>query len=361
MVDDARRKGPLKILIVKHGALGDVVRTAYFTGPLRKRYGSTLELSWITAPVARELLANNPDIDRIFVDFRDIKEPNFDIVYSLDDEAEIISAVSRLVARRIVGAYESNGRIEYSGDSSAWFDMGLLSRYGKARADELKRLNTRTHADIFAEMFQVKAAEPRLYGIPALEESYRKWVGDLAPAIGINPHAGERWPAKELRTAELDALLRKLLGPAGLLSDKGGIVLLGGEAGYEKNLQIAASLAHPRVRVADTRASALHLAALIRALDCIVSSDSLAMHLAIAQGVPTVAFFTPTSAVEIDSFGCAVKVISTAPDYCSYRRDADNSTITHARLIEAIDILAHRAGLLPRGPGSLSARSTERG
>jgi heptosyltransferase-2 len=57
------------------------------------------------------------------------------------------------------------------------------------------------------------------------------------------------------------------------------------------------------------------------------------MHLAIAQDVPTLAFFAPTSAVEIDGFGRVQKVVSTAPDYCSYRSDADNSSVTAGRLL----------------------------
>ena len=67
-----------------------------------------------------------------------------------------------------------------------------------------------------------------------------------------------------------------------------------------------------------------------------VTSDSLGMHIAIARGIPVVAFFAPTSAAEIDLFGAGEKVISTAPDYCSYRPDADNSTITAGRLGEAV-------------------------
>ena len=70
-----------------------------------------------------------------------------------------------------------------------------------------------------------------------------------------------------------------------------------------------------------------------RHLDYMISSDSLAMHLAISQGVRTVAFFAPTSAIEIDGFGRLMKLASTAPDYCSYKRDADNSTITADRLL----------------------------
>jgi heptosyltransferase-2 len=102
-----------------------------------------------------------------------------------------------------------------------------------------------------------------------------------------------------------------------------------------------------------TDESVQHLAAAIGRLDYLISSDSLALHLAIAQDVPFTAFFSPTSAVEIDDWGIGTKVASTAPDYCNYRKDADNSTITADRIIEAIGrnprMVGANSRALPRG------------
>ena len=332
----------MKILVVKHGALGDVVRTSYFAGPLRSKYGGALTLFWITAPGAVPLIARNPYIDRVLTEFDDVFDEAFDIVYSLDDEDEVLANVGRLRCARIVGVYRKEGQIGYSADSAAWFDMGLRSRFGKARADELKKLNSRSHAEIFAGIFGVGRAEPHFHGDVALEASYRRWLRDRRPSLGINPFAGGRWPAKELRARELEALISSLFTPEGLLSKGGSVVLIGAGPDREKNLALARAISDQRIRVADTDASPLHLAALVHELDFVVSSDSLAMHLAIAQGVPTVAFFAPTSAVEIDDFGRLFKVASTSADYCSYGKDADNSTITHGRLLQALALLQER-------------------
>jgi heptosyltransferase-2 len=67
------------------------------------------------------------------------------------------------------------------------------------------------------------------------------------------------------------------------------------------------------------------------------------MHLAISQQVHAVAFFAPTSAQEIDGFGLIGKVVSTADDYCSYKRDASNDSITCRRILEAMLDLRRRA------------------
>ena len=74
----------------------------------------------------------------------------------------------------------------------------------------------------------------------------------------------------------------------------------------------------------------------------IFSSDSLGMHLAIAQRVPSVSFFAPTSADEINTFGFGEKVVSLSADYCSYRPDADNTSLTGERLMEAFCTLEER-------------------
>src|SRR5262245_21576484 len=198
----------MNILIVKQGALGDVVRTSYFATPLRCKYGPDLRLFWIAAPAAAPLIVNNPHIHFITTGFDDIKHEKFDIVYSLDDEQETLTDVAELQARRLVGAYIREGHIVYSDDSAAWFDMGLRSRFGKARADELKKLNLRGHAEIFAEIFCVPRAEPHLYGDPNLEAQYAAWLADRSFRVGINPFAGGRWPSKELRWSELEAFLQ---------------------------------------------------------------------------------------------------------------------------------------------------------
>ncbi len=351
----------MRILIVKYGALGDVLRTSYFAEPLRDKFGHRLELSWLAGPCAVPLIRLNPHIDRLVTTFDELKGETFDVVYSLDDETEVLDGVAGLNAKRIVGAYLKEGEVLYSTDSAGWFDMGLRSRFGKLRADELKKLNRRGHAEIFAEIFEVSAAVAAFHGDAVLEPQLARWVGTDRPIIGINPFAGERWPSKEIRPNELRRFLADLFGSDGLLRDCGGAVLIGAAADRRRNLDLARELCYPRLRVADTDASVLALAALVRNLDLLVTSDSLPMHLAISQNVPTIAFFSPTSASEIDSFGCVHKIASTAADYCSYRSNADNSTITAARLMDAVRRVARSKASLGTGPTLRPRRDNELG
>ncbi len=326
----------MHILVVKHGALGDVVRTSYFARALREKWGDSLRLSWLTAPGSAPLLRFNPDIDDLWTSFAEALPFQYDRVYSLDDERETLDGVARLKVAAITGAYLREGQPGYTDDAAGWFDMGLLSRFGKARADELKRLNTRGHGEIYCELFDVAGVRPYFHGSDRLD----RWAADtLRPhgkVVGINPFAGGRWPSKELRLPELERLIDVLLAGETPLGKDLTLMLIGAGADRGRNLEIAARRPGARLLVPNTDDSVLRLAALIGQLHYMVTSDSLAMHLAIAQQVPTLAFFAPTSAAEIDDFGGVTKIMSTAADYCSYSKDADNASITATRLAAAM-------------------------
>lgn len=324
------------VLIVKRGALGDVVRTSYFAKALKIRWGRALRLSWITAPASVELLRLNPSIDDLWTDFEAARLRRFDRIYSLDDEIEALEGVATLGAGAITGAFLRDGQPCYSEDAAEWFDMGLRSRFGKQRADELKKLNKRSHAQIFASIFGVDSVSPEFHVDPRSLE----WAGANLPAgekkIGINPCSGGRWPSKELPAAELQRLIRRILDDRRQFAGDVTLALFGAGDDYKRNSDLVASIGDPRVIVVCTDESVQHLAAALGKMAYLVSSDSLALHLGIAQNVPFTAFFSPTSAAEIDDWGIGTKVSSTSADYCSYRKDADNSTITAERIIAAI-------------------------
>lgn len=327
----------MHLLIVKHGALGDVVRTSYFATPLKRKWGTGLRLSWMTSPASLPLLQFHPAIDDLWTSFDDAEPHAFDCVYSLDDELDALRGVARLRTRQVVGAhFDGREARTYTDDAAEWFDMGLLSRYGKERADELKKLNKKTHGEIHARMFGVERGNAEFFGDPALQDWAADWIGSGAAVVGINSFAGGRWPSKELRQDQLRALVAALLEGRTRFGRDCKIVLTGAGPDQARNRALAAEFGSGRVRVADTDDSVLRLAAVVGRCDHMITSDSLAMHLAIAQAVPTLAFFSPTSAAEIDGFGRLDKIVSTAADYCSYRSDADNSSITAERLLERL-------------------------
>ena len=341
------------VLVIKTAALGDVLRTTALLPGLQALHPG-LRVTWVTAPPARELVEGHPAVARtVTVDAKDaaslqqmreeLEQGDWDWILSLDDEEPLVALATGLETRRFSGArLTADGRREYTPDVAPWFDMGLLSVHGKQAADRLKVENRRSHAQIFTSMLGLPMGRPELRLEPArlaaaslrLDEL---GVGGARPLIGLNTGAGGRWPSKELSEANTVELVARLLESLGA---QAAFLVLGGQAEESRNARILTELGglQPQPRFADggSRNSITEFAALVSSCDLLVASDSLAMHLAIARQVPVVAFFAPTSAAEIELFGRGEKVLSTAPDYCSYRPDADRSSLTAERLAEAV-------------------------
>ncbi len=329
-----------RILVLKLGALGDVIRTSYILPGLHERFGAGTFVTWVTAASALPLLRFNPYVASLLSVDRcaggtlppELADEEFDWVLSFDDEAESCGLAHRVRAKKISGAYSAEGCIRYTDDTGAWFDMGLVSWFGKEKADQLKLVNRLSHDEIFARMLGITIARPIFFNDPLAEESARSLADLPAPRrIGLNLSAGKRWPSKSLRLDEAIRLVEQLR------SVDANCLLLGGVADEEYLEVVAKKTGLPFI----CRLSLESFAGLVRQLDLLITSDSLALHLAIAQRVPSVSYYAPTSAAEINTFGMGAKIASTSPDYCSYRPDADNSTITAERiLIEAKRLLA---------------------
>jgi heptosyltransferase II len=343
-----------RIAILKTGALGDVLRTTSILPGLAARYPG-LSVTWITAPAAVDLVARHPAVARVLaVDPRDagalralgerLAPEGFARVLSFDDEEELCALATALAGGPppgvVSGAYlDGAGRRRYTPDVGPWFDMGLLSVHGKAEADRRKLVNAESHPALYARMLGIEVGEPEL---PLPEEALafgrelaaRGGLGTRGPVIGLNTGAGGRWESKRLPVERVVELVQRIH------ADRGGrasFLLLGGPEEEERNAAIRAGLA-PEVHLVDggTRNPLLRFAALVDRTNVLVTSDSLALHVAIARRVPVVAFFAPTSAAEIELYGRGEKVVSTSPDYCSYRPDADNASLTAERLAAAV-------------------------
>lgn len=321
-----------RILIIKHGALGDVVRTSYFSKPI-KESSQNVELHWWTNSSALDILNNNPYIDQIHTSIDIIKTLYFDIVYSLDDEEHIVTSLGKFKTGKISGAYIDSGVIKYTNDVSSWFDMGVHSKFGINHANLLKKSNVKSHTEIFKDIFRVAYVDKRFYFAESNKISKATSAGIN---IGLFLHSGGRWPSKALSNSESILLIGKILGSEyiHLINE---IRLYGTGIEAEKNQLLADNFSNIKIKVVRTDNSIQTLASNINELAAIITSDSLPMHLAIANDVYTIAYFTATSAAEIDMFDNGCKVTSTASDYCSYKSDADNKTITAETLYKKLE------------------------
>ena len=347
--------------MIKTGALGDVVRTTSILPGLKQKHPQ-LRVTWITAQGALDLVRGHRLIARaIGLELRDeralralaeeLARVRWERVLSFDDEEPLCRLASALGGtpsepggapgdRRLSGAYlDERGERRYTPDVAPWFDMGLLSVHGKTEADRRKLANRESHPAIFARMLGIEMGEPEL-ALPAAAQRFaasfaqRTGLCELRPVIGLNTGAGGRWESKRLseeRTVALAAAIAQALG------GRATFLLCGGPEEGARNARIGAALAARELRWIDagTQNALLDFTALVALCDLLITSDSLALHLALTQKVPIVAFFAPTPAAEIELYGRGEKVASTSADYASFRPDADTSTLTVERLSAA--------------------------
>ncbi|HXY69867.1 MAG TPA: glycosyltransferase family 9 protein [Gemmatimonadales bacterium] len=345
----------MHVALIKLGALGDVVRTTSLV-PGLKRLDPAMELTWITDAAAAPLVGYHGDVR--FVRTPDEpgawRETQFDWVISLDDSRVACHLASLLRSLQLSGAYRAaDGSLRYTPDLEAWFGMGLLrpeEEGGLAEANRLKQANTRTFGEILFEGLRLPGPVERpLVQVPpaARVEAGRVMVDlgaltgtDLAgerrgPVVALNTGAGGRWKYKswgEEQTAQLAARLHDELGAT--------VLVAGGVDEVVRNARIVAAADRPHVLAAPVVPDLLVFTALLGRCDAVVTSDSLAMHLSLSQGVRTIAFFGPTSDAEIDLFGLGEKVATSLPCRRCYLADCDvrphcMESIGVARLFDA--------------------------
>jgi len=317
----------MNILIIKLGAIGDVIRTTAILPGLKEK-NKDCRIDWVTKRESFDVLKNNNLLNRIYLsDNNSEKKENnkYNLVINLDDDNEACNLASNIKHKDIIGAYTENEKQIYTENSSLWFDMGLISKFGKEKADQLKASNKKTYQEIMYEILALdyKNQEPILN----LNDDELKFGKDFAGknninqgdlVIGINTGAGGRWKDKKLSEGLTSELIDKLNAIKNIK-----LLLFGGPEEKERNEKIKEEV---KTEIIDAGCdnSLMEFASLVNLCGILVTSDSLAMHVGAALKKKIVAFFYPTSASEIELYGRGTKIIGKGNSYCSYQKECDN-------------------------------------
>jgi heptosyltransferase-2 len=276
----------MSVLIIKLGATGDVVRTT----PLLRRLEGPV--SWITTGNNLALLKG---IDRqvrcvSWENRRRVTDATYDLVINLEDDWQTSSFLKGLKFKQLFGAHlNGDDQLAYTSDSRGWFDLSLISAYGREEADGLKLLNRRTYQELIFEGLGL-CFSGELYYLPPSRPSGLK--GDVA----IASTAGPVWPMKKWAYYEE---LKNELESEGL-----------------------------KVNILPGRPTLLEHLADVQGHRCLVSGDSLPMHFALGSGVRCVSIFTCTSPWEIYGYELQKKIVSPLLEDFFYKRGYDQSATT---------------------------------
>ena len=288
----------MRVLIIKLGAAGDVVRTT----PLLRRFKG--DLTWVTASKNKDLVEGLNHaalaVRTVAWDERRVLDgESFDLVINLEDDIESAGILKSVKTDRLFGAYMNGAAgMAYTESARRWFDLSLISVYGRARADELKLQNRHTYQELIFEGLGFEFAGEE-YLLPSTTQS------DLQGDVAIAPEPGPVWPMKQWAHYEW----------------------------LKKELEAR----HLNVNFLPYRPTLLEHLADVRAHRCLVSGDSLPMHLALGSGVPCVALFNCTSPWEIYDYGILTKLVSPLLNEFFYKRGFDGRATT---AISRDDVLA---------------------
>ena len=316
----------MDILVIKLGAIGDVIRTSSILPGLKGRYkGCTI--GWVTKKESFDILKNNNLIDNVYSieeDIDEIKNREYDLIISLDDDSDACKLAAEIKHKELVGAYLKNEKRVYTENSSLWFDMGLISKYGKKKADELKAKNKKTYQEIMYEILDMKyKKQAPILNLNKNELNFgqnfakKNNIKDNELVIGINTGAGGRWQDKKLSIEKTIELIDKLNNKL-----KTKLILFGGPEEEERNKKIIQGI-KTSIIDADCNNSLMEFASLVNLCNILVTSDSLALHIGITLKKKIVSFFYPTSSNEIELYGRGIKLIGKGKDYCSYKSKCD--------------------------------------
>jgi heptosyltransferase-2 len=215
-----------KILIIKLGAIGDVIRTTPLLHKIKKEYPAA-QIWWLT--LTPDIVPSN--VDRI-LDFSPqnilvIGQTHFDIVYNLDKDHDACALMTMLPAARKKGFFLKDGHC-------APIDRDAEHKYMTGIFDDLNKSNTKSYPE---EIFEICGFtfEGERYILDSFTHEGYTWpkLPKKKIVIGLNTGCGGRWTSRLWPEKHWIALARRLI--------KSGYVplLLGGEQEHEKNKRIA--------------------------------------------------------------------------------------------------------------------------
>ncbi len=333
-----------KILIIKLGSAGDVLRTTAILSGLKERYPQS-NITWLVEKSGSMLLEGNSNIDRVIVYSSGTAKPlaneDFDVAISLDKAREAIELATSINAKEKYGfGADKNGTLmPLNKEAEYSYRLGM--------DDDLKFYkNKKTYQELIFEVTKLNYKR-NPYEL-TLNEKHIEFADNFFKKnnlnngkiiIGINTGAGKVFANKNLRKEKIVELIE-------LLSEElnAKIIALGGplEKGINEYIK---KVMREKVVNSGCGNSLKDFAALVNNCSAIIASDTLTMHIAIALKKPVIALFGPTCAQEIDLYNLGYKIITGAECAPCYKNKCDKHPTCMDR-IALEDIVESVKGLI---------------
>lgn len=295
-----------RILIIKLGAIGDVIRTTPLLERLEKVYPNSY-ISWLTR--SPDVLPKNRigriyryDETSLFV----LQNQEFELAINLDKDEEACILLSQVRAKTKYGFSWQDGHI-VAADAAAEHKLltGLF--------DNLSKANTKSYLEEIFEICHLdfQKEEYILEVKPDLDALWKGKLQDLAKGkkiIGLNTGCGLRWQTRLWKPHNWVALIEKIQA-AGHFP-----LLLGGKDEEVQNQIYAQSTGATYLGCF----SLPEFIAISNQCDVIVSAVTMMMHLAIGLKKPLLLFNNIFNPYEFELYGRGQIIEPTSGCDCYY-------------------------------------------
>ena len=317
------------ILIIKLGAIGDVIRTTPLLHRLKKEFPHA-KIWWLT--LTPEMLPDFVDVRMKFtleniVALRSVK---FDILYNLDKDREACALALQIAADTKKGFVLKNGICAPADkDAEAKFLTGVF--------DDTNKANTKSYPQEIFEMCGFKFNGEK-YILPFEPWKDKRWeVNGKKKVVGLNTGCGGRWTSR--------LWPEKYWIAAAIALRKAGyeVFLLGGEQEHKKNMKIAkASKAkyfghYPLKQFIN----------LIDQCDLVVTAVTMAMHITIGREKKIVLFNNIFNKHEFELYGLGEILEPEFECTCYYSPTCPNNCMQYLypeRVVTAVKQLLGASG-----------------
>ncbi|MBI4159199.1 glycosyltransferase family 9 protein [Candidatus Woesearchaeota archaeon] len=295
-----------KILILKLGAMGDIVRSTTILTALKEKYGADCHITWMIEDNSKEILYNNPYVDRI-LPYSDetaliLQQEKFDVLLGLE-----VSPPSTLIANLIDTEEKYGFYFDKDGHPSA-YNSSAIPYLETVFSNKLSKECKKTHQEMLFNNIELDYKKQEY--VLNLDEYEKEYAFRIIPSkkrelIGIKVGSGGRWESKAWHPDLIVDFIKKI-------SKDYDVILLGGpgEAKLLPEIEEAVKKRGLFVLKNDLKNSVREFMAVLDACDFIVTGDTLTLHLAIGLKKKTVALFFCTPPWQIENYPFLRKIIS---------------------------------------------------
>lgn len=321
--DDCIHYDPVKekILIIKLGATGDVIRTTPILHPLKKQFPNS-KIFWLTLSPSIVPDAVDMILDFNLANIEYLKAEKFDLLINLDKDKEACALAN------LINSKEKKGFILKNGVPSPANSLAE-HKYLTGIFDDYSKQNTKNY---LVEMFEIIGFEYKdeKYILPDFKLLNVSWnLDNKKKVIGLNTGCGGRWTSRLWKDEYWISLAKSLL------QNNYEVVFLGGEQEDEKNKMFAEKSGGKYFG----HFSLEKFINLVDNCDLVVTAVTMAMHITLGLNKKIVLFNNIFNKHEFELFGLGEIIEPEKECKCFYKPTCTNSDYRCMDLISVEKVL----------------------